>query len=93
MPYICVESNRYIGEHSCSLYHYGDESMVRPCCVEDCKGWAQTAMRVASTTAHPAYRLYRAAWNSLTLAEMRLCPHFTITYHGEILHHNQMELF
>lgn len=38
MPYICVsKDNRYIGEHICDNHHYGDMSIVRPCCVEDAK--------------------------------------------------------
>jgi hypothetical protein len=84
MPYICVESNRYIGEHSCNRYHYGNQAMVRDCCVEDARKWAETARRVAMTDWHPAYRRYLAAWNSLTDAEMALVPSFTIYGNGEI---------
>lgn len=78
MPYVLVDQNRYIGEHSCNRYHYGDMTMVRECCVADCQKWAETAKRVAMTTAHPAYQMYQAAWNCLTDAEMALCPNFTI---------------
>ena len=74
MPYVTVESNRYIGEHSCGKYHYGDMSVVRDCCVEDCQKWAQLAIDKAMTTSHPAYRMYVNAWNSLTNAEMALVP-------------------
>lgn len=92
MPYILVEQNRYIGEHSCGRYTYGDETMVRDCCVADCKKWAETAKRVAMTNAHPSYRLYTAAWNSLTFAEMALCPNFRINWNGSITESNQLEL-
>ena len=74
MPYITVESNRYIGEHSCNQYHYGDMTLVRQCCVNDCQRHAQNVLRVAFTTAHPAYALYRDSWNALTDAEQALVP-------------------
>jgi hypothetical protein len=92
MPYICVESNRYIGEHSCGIDHYGNRDMVRECCVADCKKWAETAKRVAMTNWHPSYRLYMSAWNSLTDAEMKLCPNFTIHSNGEISERAQLDL-
>jgi len=85
MPYVLVEQNRYIGYHSCGHYHYGDMTMVRDCCVTDCQKWAEVAKRVAMTNAHPAYRTYLAAWNSLTNAEMALCPNFSIRWDGEIV--------
>jgi len=74
MPYLCTYDNRRIGEHDCGHYHHGDQTLVRPCCVEDCKHWAETCLRVAMTDAHPSYRLYIAAWNELTDAEMSLVP-------------------
>lgn len=67
MPYL-------VGEHNCGLYHYGDQSVIRPCCVEYCKQRAEIALRVAMTDQHPAYRAYVAAWNSLTYSEMALVP-------------------
>lgn len=81
MPYITLESNRYIGEHDCGHYHYGDMSMVRNCCVEDCRKRAENVRRVAMTTSHPAYALYRDSWNSLTDAEMTLVPDLYNDYH------------
>ena len=74
MPYLCTYDNRRIGEHDCGHYHHGDQTLVRPCCVEDCKHWAETCLRVAMTDAHPSYRLYIASWNELTDAEMALVP-------------------
>ena len=78
MPYVCVDSNRYIGEHSCGRYHYGDMAMIRECCVEDCRKYAELTLKNATTTAHPAYRLYIAAWNSLTDAEQALVPNIRL---------------
>lgn len=79
MAFILVESNRYIGEHSCGIHHFGNMALVRACCVEDCRKYAEMAQRNALTTAHTAYRLYREAWNGLTDAEMALVPNFTIS--------------
>ena len=80
MPYLCIYDNRRIGEHNCGLYPHGDQTLVRPCCVADCTKHAETALRVAMTDAHPSYRLYIAAWNALTDAEMALVPN--VVYMG-----------
>lgn len=73
MPYVSVsDSNRYLGEHTCHLYHYGDESVVRPCCVKDALARKENAQRVALTRSHPAVTIWLHAWNSLTTAEMAL---------------------
>jgi hypothetical protein len=80
MPYFLMENNRYIGEHDCRRDHYGDQTLVRDCCVADCTKHAETALRVAMTDAHPSYRLYIAAWNALTDAEMALVPN--VVYMG-----------
>jgi hypothetical protein len=80
MPYFLMENNRYIGEHDCRNYHYGDQTTIRLCCVADCIKHAETALRVAMTDAHPSYRLYIAAWNSLTDTEMALVPN--VVYMG-----------
>jgi hypothetical protein len=77
MPYIAMDNNRYLGEHSCGLYHYGDHTMVRKCCVEDCAKYAQLAMKNALTPYHPAYQIYKAAWGQLTDAEQKLAPRLT----------------
>jgi hypothetical protein len=69
MPYVATQDNRYIGEHSCSQYHYGKQDMVRPCCVADAIERKRNLLRVAMTDSHPAYTLWCAAWNSLTNAE------------------------
>jgi hypothetical protein len=84
MAYITTVDNRYIGEHSCGLYHYGKMDLIRPCCVEDCKKQAANAARVAMTNQHPGYKMYQDAFNSLTDAEQALCPKFRIRYDGEI---------
>jgi len=80
MHYLCVYDNRQIGQHDCGLYHGGDQTVIRPCCVADCIKHAETALRVAMTDAHPSYRLDIAAWNSLTDAEMALVPN--VVYMG-----------
>lgn len=92
MPYITVIDNRYIGEHSCGKYHGGNMLIIRECCVEDCRKQAANAERVAMTNAHPGYKMYRSAFESLTDAEQALCPNFTIRWDGERTHYNQLEL-
>lgn len=72
MPYISTESNRYICEHSCGLYHYGDQTVVRDCCVADAIKAKENLLKVALTSSHPAYAWFRDAWNSLTDAEMAI---------------------
>lgn len=73
MPYICVsKDNRYIGEHICDNHHYGDMSIVRPCCVEDAKERKTDCIKYALTTNHPNYVIFEAAWNSLTDAEKEI---------------------
>lgn len=73
MPYVAIgRNNRYLGEHDCKQYHYGDMSLVRPCCVEDAKRIKALVLRNALTSSHPAYQLFTVAWNSLTDAEMGL---------------------
>ena len=69
MPYISVDAGRYLGEHSCGRYHYGDQAMVRDCCVDDAKRWKAVTLAKAITTSHPAYRLFCAAYDSLTVTE------------------------
>jgi hypothetical protein len=72
MPYICTDNNRYIGEHSCNVYHYGDMTLVRDCCVNDALKYKQMTIENALTTSHPAYKMFTASWNSLTDAEMKI---------------------
>lgn len=69
MPYVATDANRYLGEHDCHHHHCGDQTMVRPCCVDDAEARKANLLRVAMTTSHPAYRLFEAAWNSLTDSE------------------------
>jgi hypothetical protein len=69
MPYVCVYDNRYIGEHDCKCYHYGNQSLIRSCCVDDARKQKANVLRVAMTNQHPAYQMFLAAWNSLTEAE------------------------
>lgn len=69
MPYICTRDNVYLGEHSCRRYHYGDMTMVRDCCIADARKYKALALRNAITTSHTAYRLFAAAYGSLTDAE------------------------
>ena len=83
MPYVCVRQNRYIGEHSCNNHTYGDQTMVRPCCVADAQKQKANVKRVAMTTSHPAYALWCAAWNCLTDAERWIVGDLTNVYdHG-----------
>ena len=69
MPYVASDGNRYLGEHTCGIHHYGDHSMVRECCIEDARKARRQRDRVAFTESHPASVLARAAWDSLTDAE------------------------
>ena len=83
MPYVSCDGNRYIGEHSCSHHHYGNQSLVRPCCVEDAKARKAQVLRVAITTQHPAYTIFRHAYESLTDAEQDLVGDLVPVYqHG-----------
>jgi hypothetical protein len=70
MPYICVSDGRYIGEHTCRNEHYGNMTLVRPCCVEDAKKYKALVLEKAMTREHPAYKMFVDAWNALTVAEM-----------------------
>jgi hypothetical protein len=72
MSYICVDNGRYIGEHNCNNYHYGNQTIVRPCCVEDCKKYKEQTLKVALTKYHPSYLMFRAAWGCLTDAERKI---------------------
>lgn len=70
-------------DHSCGNYHYGDQTVVRPCCVEHAKEWKATTLRVAMTTQHAAYLIFQTAWNSLTDAERALVGDLVAVYdHG-----------
>ena len=69
MPYVCERANVYIGEHSCNHYHYGDQTMVRECCIADALHMKELTLRNAITREHAAYRMFEAAWNALTDAE------------------------
>jgi hypothetical protein len=70
MPYICTQDNRYIGEHSCNKYHYGNMDIFRECCVNDCIKYALLADKNAITIYHPAVLMFESSWNSLTNKEM-----------------------
>jgi hypothetical protein len=72
MPYVCCDGNRYIGEHSCHNYTYGNETLVRECCLQDYRSRRDNAERVAFTSHHPAVRIEIDAWNSLTIAEVAI---------------------
>lgn len=83
MPYVCEQANRYIGEHNCARYHYGDQTMVRDCCIADAQRYKAMALRNAMTTSHAAYRQFEAAWNSLTDAERQIVGDIVAVYdHG-----------
>lgn len=72
MPYVCSDNNRYIGEHSCNIYHYGDMNLIRPCCVEDALKYKHMTIENALTKSHPAYKMFQAAYDSLTDKEREL---------------------
>jgi hypothetical protein len=74
MPFICTDQNRYLGEHDCRRYHYGDMTLIRDCCVADALARRELADRVAMTRWHPAFQLFAAARGSLTDAELALVP-------------------
>lgn len=100
MPYICVEDNRYIGEHDCGNYHYGDQSVIRPCCVLDAKKWKEVSKKVALTPRHPAYSMFRSAYSSLTdmerglVGDLRLCSNGNIVeekiIHVKVYNNNKL---
>ena len=69
MPYVASDGNRYLAEHTCGNHHYGDQAMVRECCVEDARKARAQRDRVAFTESHPASVVARAAWSCLTDAE------------------------
>lgn len=69
MPYVYTINNRFVGQHDCHTHHYGDQTLVRGCCVADAKRWKETAERVALSDAHPSVGMFTAAWNALTDAE------------------------
>lgn len=60
--------------HNCGQYHYGNQTIVRQCCVDHCVMVARLAVKNAQTDAHPAYREYIETWNRLTDAEASLVP-------------------
>lgn len=83
MPYVLVINNRYIGEHSCTNYHYGDQAIIRPCCVEDARKHKQNTLKVALSTSHPSYEMFHVAYGSLTDAERAIVGNLQPLYdHG-----------
>ena len=80
MPYICEYQGKYIGEHTCKQYHYGDMFVARDCCVSDCKHWKELTIKNATTVQHPAYRQFVSAWNELTDAEMEIVGDIVYDY-------------
>jgi hypothetical protein len=72
MPYIAERDNRYLAEHSCGRHHYGNEALVRECCVADALTYKALVEDVAFTTSHPAYAVYSTAMSALTEAERRI---------------------
>lgn len=59
-------------EHDCNNYHYGDMSIVRPCCVDFTKAMKASAIKNALTHKHPAYVAFIEGWNGLTDKEREL---------------------
>ena len=55
--------------HNCENYHYGNQQIVRTCCVEACCESHRVAKKVALTVHHPAYQRAINEWNSLSTAE------------------------
>lgn len=74
MPYVVIDEGRYIGEHDCGNYHYGDPTLIRECCVADYLHWRETVERVAMSSGHPFILMQNAAWRSLTDAERESVP-------------------
>jgi hypothetical protein len=60
--------------HSCGKHHYGNQTVVRQCCVDHCSQMARLAVDKAMTDQHPAYREYIETYNTLTDAEVSLVP-------------------
>lgn len=85
MPYVLTIDNRFVCEHSCGLYHYGDMTVVRECCMNDYTIHHTVARNKAMTNYHLAMEAMREAYNGLTDAERaRVAKPFRIDYHGEI---------
>jgi hypothetical protein len=72
MPYLSVDQNRYLGEHSCARFHFGDQTMIRDCCVKDAQNRKAMMLRCALGWSHPAARLFQNAFNALTEAEQAI---------------------
>lgn len=69
MPYITTINNKYIHEHDCSNYHYGNMDIIRQCCIDDANYLKGLVLEKALTTNHPAYVTFCDAWNALTDSE------------------------
>lgn len=57
-------------QHDCGLYSYGDENLIRRCCVRHAEKLAIVAAAVSFTSEHPSYRAWLEAWNWLTTTEV-----------------------
>ncbi len=83
MPYILVINNRYIGEHACNHNHFGNQTVVRECCIQDALKWKDNTLKVALSTSHPSYEMFHAAYGSLTDAERVIVGNLSPVYdHG-----------
>jgi hypothetical protein len=51
--------------------------LVRDCCVADCLKYKNMTIDKSLTRYHPAYKMFEAAWNSLTDAERLLVGDIT----------------
>lgn len=76
MPYVVTDEGRYLGEHDCNNYHYGEMWKIRECCLNDYLKRQYVANRVAMTKYHPSAQLAVASWNSLTDLEMTIADCF-----------------
>ena len=56
--------------HACRQYAYGDQSVVRECCVEAAATLKHLAQVVAFTDSHPAVRAFFEREAGLTTAEV-----------------------
>lgn len=63
-----LECSKYV--HFCRNYHYGDQSVVRECCVQSCVAKGVWAKHVSVHANGAACRLFTAEWNMLSNAEM-----------------------
>lgn len=57
--------------HDCKIYHYGNQTMIRPCCVDSCVARARDVKRNSVSIHSNNYLRFQSEWNMLSCAEMK----------------------